>query len=274
MAKIDRLGWADGMSFTAYGVRIGVRVNDSAILRDVIARLPPGSKPASFAVADHLYSIIGSKLKADAKVRRLSLGYWNLLRFARAREFDVILDAFESHVQLTVAEYAPRRVFVHAGVVGWKDRAILIPGLSHSGKTTLVDQLIRAGATYYSDEYAVLDGRGRVHPYPRALGMRSGSGSQSTKVQAEDIGALVGSKSLRVGLVVSTNYKDGARWRPRQITVGKGVLELMSNTVSARSQPEFALSVLPRALESARILKGVRGEASEVVDSILERVLI
>ena len=274
MAKIDRLGWADGMSFTSYGVRVGVRVNDSALLKEVIARLPPGSKPASFAVVDHLYSIIGGKEKPDSRVRRLSLGYWNLLRFARAREFDSVLDAFESHVQLTVAEYAPRRVFVHAGVVGWKDRAILIPGLSHSGKTTLVDQLIRAGATYYSDEYAVLDGRGRVHPYPRALGMRSPNGPESKKVRAEEIGAAVGSKPLRVGLVVSTSYKDGARWRPRQITRGKGVLELMSNTVSARSQPELALTVLPAALESARILKGVRGEAGEIVKLILESVEI
>jgi hypothetical protein len=272
MAKIDRLGWADGMSFTSYGVRIGVRVNDSAILNDVIARLPPGSKPASFAVTDHLYSIIGSRSKPDSKVRRFSLGYWNLLQIARTRGFDDVLDAFESHVQLTVAEYAPRRVFVHAGVVGWKDRAILIPGLSHSGKTTLVAQLIRAGATYYSDEYAVLDERGRVHPYPRALGMRLPGGQASKKVQAEEIGAVVGSKPLRVGLVVSTNYKDGARWRPRQVTRGKGVLELMSNTVSARSQPELAFTVLPVALESAQILKGVRGEASEIVKSILERV--
>jgi hypothetical protein len=272
MAKIDRLGWADGMSFNAYGVRVGLRVNDSAILPPLIERLPPGSKAASFGVVDHLYSLIGSEAKTASKVRRLSLGYWNLLRFARDREFEHVLEAFESHIQLTVAEYAPRRVFVHAGVVGWNDRAILIPGLSHSGKTTLVDQLIRAGATYYSDEYAVLDGRGRVHPYPRAMGMRSPNSGVSKKVRAEEIGAKVGSRPLRVGLVVSTKYKDGARWRPRPVTRGRGVLELMSNTVSARSQPEMALSVLPLALESARILKGVRGEASEIVDRILAQV--
>jgi hypothetical protein len=272
MDKIDRLGWADGMSFNSYGVRVGLRVNDSAILKDLTARLPPGTKPATFAVVDHLYSIIGSSARPDSRVRRLSLGYWNLLRFARAREFDVVLEAFESHVQLTVAEHAPRRVFVHAGVVGWKDRAILIPGLSHSGKTTLVDQLIRAGASYYSDEYAVLDVRGRVHPYPRALGMRLPGSGQSQKVRAEEVGAIVGSKPLRVGLVVSTNYKYGARWRPQQVTRGQGVLELMSNTVSARSQPKLALTVLPAALESARILKGVRGEASEIVDSILANI--
>jgi hypothetical protein len=272
MAKIDRLGWADGISINAYGVRVGLRVNDPAILPELIARLPPGSKPASFGLVDHLYSIIGNKSKPDSKVRRLNLGYWNLLRFARARDFESILDAFESQIQLTVAEYAPRRVFVHAGVVGWNDRAILIPGLSHSGKTTLVDQLIRAGATYYSDEYAVLDARGRVHPYPRAMGIRSSNSDESRKVRAEEIGAKVGSKPLRVGLVISTNYKAGARWRPRQITRGRGVLELMSNTVSARSQPEMALAVLPKALESARILKGVRGEAAEIANRILAQV--
>jgi hypothetical protein len=272
MAKIDRLGWADGMSFTSYGVRVGVRVNEPAVLEDVIARLPPGSAPGSFAVVDHLYSIIGSAAQSGSKVRRLNLGYWNLLRFARARDFDAVLDAFESHIQLTVAEYAPRLIFVHAGVVAWKDRAILIPGLSHSGKTTLVDELIRAGATYYSDEYAVLDSRGRVHPYPRALGMRLPNSEQSRKVRAEDIGATVGSKPLRVGLVVSTKFKDGARWRPREVTRGKGVLELMSNTVAARSQPERALAVLPAALKGARILKGVRGEAGEIVEAILAQV--
>jgi hypothetical protein len=274
MDKIDRLGWADGMSFTSYGVRVGVRVNDPAILHDVIARLPPGSKPGSFAIVDHLYSIIGHREKPDARVRRLNLAYWNLSQIARARDFTTMLDGFESHVQLTVAEFAPRRVFVHAGVVGWQDRAIVIPGLSHSGKTTLVDQLIRAGATYYSDEYAVLDERGRVHPYPRALGMRSRDSGESKKVRAEEIGAVVGSKPLRVGLVISTSYKDGARWRPREVTRGKGVLELMSNTVSARSQPKLALRVLPAALESALILKGVRGEADQTVKSILERMIV
>src|SRR5438132_4828235 len=208
MAKIDRLGWADGMSFSAYGVRVGVRVNEPAVLRDVIARLPPGSKPASFRVVDHLYSIIFGEAKTDSKVRRLSLAYLNILRIGRSWKFEDVLDTFESHLQLTIAEHARHRVFVHAGVVGWKDRAILIPGLSHSGKTTLVERLIRAGATYYSDEYAVLDERGRVHPYPRPLGMRSAESINPKRVLPEEIGAEVGSKPLRVGLVISTSYRE------------------------------------------------------------------
>jgi hypothetical protein len=271
MAKIDRLGWADGLSFISYGVRVGLRVNDASILDQIIARLPPGTKPSSIRVVDHLYSLAGYANGTNSRIRRFNLGYWNLVRFARSRSFEDMLNEFESHVQLTVAEYAPRRVFVHAGVVAWKGAAILIPGASYSGKTTLVAELIRAGAAYYSDEYAVIDERGRVHAYPRALGIRSPDATRATKVKAKEMGAEVGARPLRVGLVISTRFKEAARWRPRELTRGKGVLEMLSNTVSARTQPELALNVLPRALEAARILKGARGEAKNVVDSILAK---
>src|SRR5437764_15263249 len=105
MAKIDRLCWADGMSFSAYGVRVGVRVNEPVILRDVIARLPPGSKPASFQVVDHLYSIIFGEAKTDSRVRRLSLAYCNLLSSGRPPTSPELRHTFESHLQLT----APQR---------------------------------------------------------------------------------------------------------------------------------------------------------------------
>jgi hypothetical protein len=152
------------------------------------------------------------------------------------------------------------------GVVGWNGRAILIPGRSFAGKTTLVAELLRAGAVYYSDEYAVLDSRGRVHPYERPLGMRSDPSFRSSRIRVEDFGAESATKPLPVGLVVSARYQVGARWRPRQLTAGRGVLELLENTVTARTRPEFALQVLSTALPNAQILKGVRGEASEIVD--------
>src|SRR5256714_12072392 len=272
MAKLDRLGWADGISFSAYGVRVGLRVNDKAILKRVLTRLPPGSRPSDVRVVNHLYSLTGFANNSNGKVHRFDLGYWNLDRFARTRSFEDLLDQFESHLQLTVAEYARRRVFVHAGVVGWKGQAIVIPGMSFSGKSTLVAELLRAGATYYSDEYAVIDEQGRVHSYARDLKIRAAESTGVERLRPEQLGAEIGSKPLRVGLVVSTNFKDGARWRPRELTQGKAVLELLANTVSARSQPEMALSFLPKALASARILKGVRGNASEIIEPILRKI--
>jgi hypothetical protein len=270
MTKLDRLGWADGSSFKAYGVIVGLRVNDPAILKDVSERLPPGSQIVTRKVVDHLYSLIGNPAGSNGKVRRLNLAYSNLEQVARIRDFRDFLNAFESHVQLSVAENSTRYVFVHAGVVGWKGRAIIIPGRSHSGKTTLVKQLIQAGATYYSDEYAVLDSRGRVHPYARMLGLRDQNDATSKRVRAEELGATTGTKPLRIGIVLSTKFHAGARWRPRRISRGQAMLEILANTVSARTQPEVALPVLRRALAEARALKGRRGEAAEVAHSLLD----
>jgi hypothetical protein len=269
MAKLDRLGWADGRSFTAYGVRFGLRVNDAAIMANLIARLPPGSKPSPVRSVHHLYSLTGFANGTNGRVRRFNLGYWNLSQFVRTRTFEDFLEQFESHVQLTVAEFAPRRVFVHAGAVAWNGKAILFPGLSFSGKSTLVLELLRAGATYYSDEYAVIDGQGRVHPYPRELRIRSTNSVWPRRAKATEFGSEIGLKSLPVGLVVSTRFKEGARFRPRELTHGKAVLELLANTVSARSQPEMALRYLTTAVRTAATVKGVRGEASDVVESIL-----
>lgn len=266
MSKLDRLVWADGISFTAYGLRVGVRVNHKGILKALLARLPPGAKPSHVRTTHHLYSMTGFANGSNGTVTRFNLGYWNLNRFARTRNFEDLLDEFESHLQLTVAEYAPRRVFVHAGVVGWRGQAILIPGSSFSGKSSLVAELLRAGATYYSDEYAVIDANGRVHPYARDLRVRSSDAVRTQRMRAKEFGAATGSKPLPVALVLSTKFKAGARWRPRELTRGKAVLELLANTVSARSQPEMALSFLTKAVNRATSLKGVRGEASEMVE--------
>jgi len=61
-------------------------------------------------------------------------------------------------------------------VVAWRGRAILLPGRSYVGKSTLVMELVRAGAVYYSDEYAVLDARGRVHPFAQPVALREPDG--------------------------------------------------------------------------------------------------
>ena len=168
-----------------------------------------------------------------------------------------------------VAEMARRRVFVHAGAVGWNGKAIIIPGRSYSGKTTLVRELVRAGATYYSDEYAVLDMQGRLHPYPQPLAIRKAGSYGQQKHPVETLGGVVGSKPLSVGLVIVSKYRENARWRPIQLTAGQGVLELLNNTVPARRKPEVVLPVLQKAVVAATILKGDRSEAAEIVNRIL-----
>jgi hypothetical protein len=148
----------------------------------------------------------------------------------------------------------------------------MIPGRSLTGKTTLVAELVRQGATYYSDEYAVLDTRGRVHPYLKPLSVRDEAGTRPQRVAVESLGGQGGDKPLSVGLVVVSNYKEGARWRPRKLTAGEGALAVLANTVPARSRPGDAFSALKEMMPQARTLKGVRGEAREMVESILREL--
>lgn len=269
MEKIDRLGWAAGISFLSYGVRAGIRTNDPEIMGRLLERLPPLWKPASSPVVDVLYSVRVGGEGPRSNVRRFNLLYGNLEKLARTLDLDEVLERLESDLQMYVAEFSPSRIFVHAGAVGWRGKAIVIPGLSYSGKSTLVAELVRAGATYYSDEYAVFDSRGRVHPYPRPLGIRENPVELPKKYSVERLGGSAGAKPLPLGLVVSTYYTPGAKWRPRLLTPGQGALALLKNTVPARRQPEASLNALQQAMIKASVIKSNRGEAREAVKHIL-----
>ena len=188
MKKIDRLGWAAGITFVSYGLRIGIRVSNPEIMDRIEGVLPPHAKPARGPRVGCLYSLVVSGTKVGSNIRRFNILYADAVRLARTKNTDQVLEALETDLQLYVAERARRRVFVHAGVVGWRGRAIVIPGRTMSGKTTLVRALVRAGATYYSDEYAVLDERGRVHPYLKPMSMRENGDGRPMKILPEALG--------------------------------------------------------------------------------------
>jgi hypothetical protein len=62
--------------------------------------------------------------------------------------------------------------WVHAGVVEKGGRALLLPAMSRSGKSTLTAALLGVGFRFGSDELAPLDAEGRVEPYPVPIRMR------------------------------------------------------------------------------------------------------
>src|SRR5262245_49246642 len=269
MEKLDRLGWVAGFSFTSYGVRIGVRFNDPTVDEQVVPLLPPGWRRASSPAVDRLYSLLAGRPAARPGISTFNLAYADELRIARARDVEDVLQSVESDLQLYIAKSARNRIFVHAGVVEWSNKAIIIPGRSFSGKTTLVAELVRAGATFYSDEYAVFDKTGRVHPYPKPLSIRDLLGRQK-KCTPESLGGSSGHKAIPIGDVVVSSFKAGPRWRPTIASAGQGVLALLANTVAARRKPDISLDAFHLGLDKALILIGSRGEARATAASILE----
>lgn len=269
LAEIDALPWVAGLAIDAYGVRLGVRVDDVAILPTLYEYLPYGWRPlrGSPPVVQRLFSL---QLGRDGDPTVLHV---DAEEVRRTSDLVDIKRTIEIMAKLYVAEMARRHVFVHAGTVGWQGRAILVPGATHSGKTTLVAELVRAGATYYSDEYAVLDSRGRVHPYPQPLGLRRPGQMDHDWCPVEELGGRAGVAPIPVGLVVGTTYTEGATWQPRRFSLAETLGMLMVHTRAARRRPERVLDVLQRAVSGAAMLGGPRGEASQTAATILEALI-
>ena len=269
MKALDRLGWAEGVGVRAFGVHVGVRVSAPGVLSQVLPLLPPGWKKSRRASVQRLYSLVVAEGSQRAGERRVHVLYADSLRIARDTDLDQVLAALETDLHRYVAEVSPDLTFVHAGVVGWQGRAILLPGHSLSGKTTLVREMLRLGATYYSDEFAVVDNFGNVHPFSRPLGIREDSTFAQTKHTAEALGATSGVKPLPLGAVVICKYEAGARWKPAPLSLGQGALELMGNSIAVRSQPQMTLRRIQNLVRGAVFIKGTRGEAPESATSIL-----
>src|SRR3954447_23379092 len=124
MQELDRLVWAEGLSVRAYGVQLGLRASEPGVLDPLLERLPPEWKPASSPFVDRLYSYVAGGEGPGSRVRRVHLLYIDNARVARDRPIDPCLDAGEVDSRHTVAALSQQRVFVHAGVVGWKGGAI------------------------------------------------------------------------------------------------------------------------------------------------------
>lgn len=249
-----------------HGLSVAIETNDSGLLEELLAYGPPGAALTETGVPDCLYSF-----EREASPRGIGYRVGCPRRPAQLigdrRE---ALDRLLRHMQITVAEAARGEIFVHAGVVAWHGRAIVLPGRSLSGKTSLVRELLDRGATYYSDEYAVFDSNGRVHPYPRPLQVRIGNGASGRMWRAQAPGAAVGSEPLKVGLIVFARYKPLAQWRARRLTSGAAFLRLLANTVCARTRPHEAVPTLRLIAAGSPAFSATRGNGKGCIEPILE----
>ena len=182
--------------------------------------------------------------------------------------FEEVGSELEGDLHFAVAVAARDWLFVHAGVVEWQGAAIVIPGRTHVGKSSLVMALVDAGATYFSDEYAVFDEEGRVYPYRKPLSQRR-EGQEPALHPPESLGPPPQQGPVPLGLTVVTRFRTGAAWNPVTITPADAMLALFANTVSAQMSPELVIARLVRAVGRVGGLEGDRGEAAEAASALL-----
>jgi hypothetical protein len=184
-----------------------------------------------------------------------------------ATDADDLVRLTASVTQLELAAHARPEVFVHAGVVAHQGRAIVVPGSSHAGKTTLVRALVEAGATYYSDEYAVLDLHGNVAPFAKPLSIRT-EGGGSASLDPRELGD-VGTESVPVVLVAALQYRPGVEWRPTLQRGATTALVLVEHSVPARSRQVDTLDAAAAVARTAALVRGDRGPAEAAAVELL-----
>lgn len=259
----DLLLWAEMLRFTAYGVDGAVRVSHRALIPAVEAILPPGWEPTGAGTSpDVTFSLQMDEEDGATRV----LVYVDTRRIAQTTELEAALRRLENAIDLRIALLAPRHLFIHAGAVLWRGRALILPGRSRSGKSTLIHALCERWADLLSDEFAVFDGDGNVHPYPRAIALRVG-GSFRREVMPPHV---ANSGPHPPGLVAVVHYEATASVRHTPISRRAAMLHLLDNAVAARQRPEFSGMILTALTERVAAVSMTRGEAAEAAEYLLD----
>ena len=263
----DAPGQTTMFAFSSYDLRIGVEVSAGIPGPLVEETLPPGWTPIPKENLDRHYRL--TKAGTGRSRYTLSINDENPPRSAAS--LAGILNVLEGDIQMYVAEFAMPHIFVHAGVVVWRGRAIVLPGSSFAGKSTLVTSLVNAGATYYSDEFAVLTPEGNVLPYPRRVSLRPGphepSGRRDLSHHAPKGAASL--QPIQVGLIALLRYQASGEWRIEPLSSAAAIMAICEHTVPIQRRPADTLKILGKVVDSARVIRGTRGEADEAVRRLL-----
>lgn len=242
--------------FASHGVTIEIAVDGAGLTSGVAAVLPPGWERGD---PDHVTARFalgpGGHVSADG------------VEILPAADDAVALGVLDAALRSAVALNAPEHVFVHAGVVARDGSAIVLPGASLSGKSTLVAALMRAGATYFSDEFAVFDAAGRVHPYPKPLSIRAPGTLVQEDIPAERLGTI-GDGPADVAVIATTPF-TGVTSELYPGTAGDGALALLGHAIAARTRPAAVLAAARAAATGALYVEGSRGDADETAEALL-----
>jgi hypothetical protein len=253
------------LAYAAYGIRVGLETTLEVIPylssplipgAELDASEPPPARfrfqPTRSSNGDLIFEVSGASPEIFS-----------------SSDVEVAARVLESRLHHYVAASSEVAVFVHAGVLDWRGRAMLIPGPSRSGKSTLVAALVSRGATYFSDEYAVIDLEGRVHAFPRRLRLRPDILRQhAAPVPKISYDGPLDPRPL--GWILNIRYNPAGTWRPRALTPGQVLLALLENTVAVRRQSELTVRTLKSAIRQASGWQAERADAMRAAEDILE----
>lgn len=254
------LPWTHALVIAPYQTRIGIRTNSEHLLNTARSFLLPGWSEQAGDEADYVWSIFQDS-------QHCSLLYGERLVSQRLD----IWNEFRRYFHLYVGATARNRTFLHAGVVGLDNLAVILPGSSSSGKSTLTKALLELGGVFYSDDLAALDESGLVHAYPKPLSIRTPNGPRLTMPQ--DLGWSLDLPPLKVGMVAHLSFSSqiaDPSWRT--LSPAQACAQMIANCLSFRTETARDLACFKLLASQAIHLLGVRGEAAPAA-ALLESLL-
>ena len=246
----------------AFGVTIEIVADQTDLFPLLEARLPPLVPPGD-AEPTIRYTVTTSASGQRVAVR-------GRRTVVMADSLDTLCDHLVTDLQSELARAAHGWTFIHAGVVAIDGRAIVLPAPSGGGKTTLVAALIRSGAEYASDEFAVIDRLARVHPYARPLRVRT-PGQRLRSVPAAELGAASVKAGVPIGVVLFVDYQPSGFFETSLLPGGRVAAGLLRHCLGARGRPRETLRALRLVTTIAPGCAGTRGDAAAAAEQILAR---
>lgn len=254
------------MQTDIYGLRILFEASSHDVLELLRPILPPGTiETNSDDPIDRTYSITEERIadRSHARIDGEVMPGWDL---------NGTVDYFEFDLHRYVATNARTRLFVHAGTVGWGGKVILVPGKSFAGKTTLVQAMCAAGATLFSDEFALVDRDGLIHAFPRDLRPRTREGQSAPRIPADQLGTTVAAEPAKLGVMAEVSYRADRGWWVRKVSSGQAVLTLTKYSATAWVRPADALGAFTKLVNGAHTIRGYRGETEDAVERLFDWV--
>ena len=251
------------IAFEAFGVRAALSANRPELVERLRPLLPPGWQPC--APSDGRAPVRASPPRRPGPTRLTA----TKTRSGQGLELELALTMLDSQLRLYVGVEGPRHgLHPRRGrrARGQDDRHARA---SFAGKTTLVAALVDAGATYYSDEFAVIDERGPRPPLREAALACAATAAKQTDHSARE-------PRLDAGLGAAAARHDRGHQLPagRRMAAAAALVRRGSDGAARKRGPGAGAARsgdagdLPRA-DDAIVIESERGEADELAPLLL-----
>ncbi|MSR63738.1 MAG: hypothetical protein EXS08_15030 [Planctomycetes bacterium] len=156
--------------------------------------------------------------------------------------------------------------FVHAAVLVHGGRALVLPGLSRAGKSTLALALVLEGARFLSDELLCYTDVGRAEALPRALKIRDECVGYFPELATRFVGSGEGrflpfealprdvlAEPAPIGAVIVPRWMGDGQERLTPTSRGEALLALAAASLNFGAHREISLDWLAELVDEAQV---------------------